>query len=173
MVRCQWRTLHRNDKYFLLTHRGHNVYMYWFFFVAHFIQVIGFTFTNFDLELDSSCSYDRLTVYDGATTSAPSLGIFCGSDTPRPIITTGDVALLVFESDGSITGGGFSVDYSADEQTPPTARPPVPTAVPPESKKIYHTLYWRHHGRDQSSAPLVSVRGIHTGDRWIPRTNDQ
>ena len=44
------------------------------------------------------------------------------------------------------------------------------TSLPTVYLTIYSDVDLRKH---QSSATLAFVRGIHRGDRWIPRTNGQ
>ena len=102
------------------------------------LQVIEFDFTSFSLELSSSCGWDELFVYDGATVNAPSLGTYCRSDLPRPILTTGDTAALLFESDSSTVSTGFSVDYTARDHGMGETTPGVipPTNEPSESKRV-------------------------------------
>ncbi|KAI8510716.1 hypothetical protein Bbelb_116320 [Branchiostoma belcheri] len=59
------------------------------------------------------CAYDSLTVYDGATSSGTQLGKFCGWDTiPSPVVASGRTMHLVFMSDPSVSGKGFSVEYA-------------------------------------------------------------
>ncbi|XP_019617777.1 PREDICTED: CUB domain-containing protein 2-like [Branchiostoma belcheri] len=70
-------------------------------------------FTGLDIEegtVQSDCPYDYLTVYDGATSSGTQLGKFCGWDTiPSPVVASGRTMHLVFMSDPSVSGKGFSV----------------------------------------------------------------
>ena len=104
------------------------------FHIMYFIQVIVLTFTSFDLESHSSCNYDHVTVYDGNSASETSFGELCGSNTPQPMTTTGNAATVHFESDGSITGNGFSFTYNAVDGTPePTAGP-----APGSKKTCYY-----------------------------------
>lgn len=63
------------------------------------------TFTEFDLELD----FDFLFVYNGATTDAPLIGMFTGSEIPGPFTSTAPDGSLTFEfiSDQFLTGTGW------------------------------------------------------------------
>ena len=78
-------------------------------------QVIVFTFTDFNLESQSSCNYDSVTVHDGDSINALPLGKFCGSVAPPPTTTSGNSATLRFKTDGSTTLRGFSIDYVASD----------------------------------------------------------
>ena len=66
--------------------------------------VVGFI--SWNLEDNVSCSYDRLTIYDGANTSAPLIGTYC-TTSPGTVIATGTSLHFVFESDGSVTESGW------------------------------------------------------------------
>ncbi|CAK6969951.1 ovochymase-2 [Scomber scombrus] len=68
-------------------------------------------FHHFNLENDSYCRYDRLTVSVG---SRKPVGIFCGSVLPGPVLLNNSLnATLLFSSDISGTGSGFVVEHRA------------------------------------------------------------
>ncbi|CAI5668053.1 unnamed protein product [Oreochromis niloticus] len=68
-------------------------------------------FDLFDLENDSYCRYDRLTVSIG---SHRPVGIFCGSVLPGPILLNNSHnATLLFSSDISRAGSGFVIRHHA------------------------------------------------------------
>ncbi|XP_044050792.1 ovochymase-2 isoform X2 [Siniperca chuatsi] len=68
-------------------------------------------FDHFDLENDSYCRYDRLTVSVG--THRP-VGIFCGSVLPGPVLLNNSQnATLVFSSDINRAGSGFFIRHRA------------------------------------------------------------
>ena len=68
------------------------------------------TFTMFKLEDANGIGvcWDSVEVYDGADTLAPILGTFCGHTIPEQIHSSGHVLTVVFRSDDSITGEGFT-----------------------------------------------------------------
>jgi hypothetical protein len=66
-------------------------------------------FTRFETEAGP----DILTIYDGETTSSPVLGQFSGSTIPGDISTTGNKALITFQSDEAITAPGWFISYSS------------------------------------------------------------
>ncbi|XP_041477129.1 extracellular serine proteinase-like [Lytechinus variegatus] len=75
-------------------------------------EIINLSFTEFSLEFHSTCFYDSLTVYDGNSPSDVVLDKLCGSTVPGDLTSTGPNMLLVFESDSSVRGGGFSAEYN-------------------------------------------------------------
>ncbi len=73
------------------------------------VSSLNVTFIEFDVEYNSSCTYDYLEVYDGTSTSAPLIGKYCGTDLPGPFKSTNaDHALTFkFHSDIASTGSGW------------------------------------------------------------------
>ncbi|MDP4281410.1 MAG: C10 family peptidase [Bacteroidota bacterium] len=55
---------------------------------------------------------DFVTVYDGATTSAPVLGTFSGTTLPSSVTSTGAQMLITFVTNGSTTSTGWMADYT-------------------------------------------------------------
>lgn len=72
---------------------------------------IKIQFQTFALEASSSCSFDYLDIYEGATETAPKVGRWCGTDMPSPYESLGNELLLVFSSDWSASYEGFTVQY--------------------------------------------------------------
>lgn len=81
-----------------------------------FIQVI---FTAFELEANATCNYDRLSIYDGPSASAPLIGTYCGTSSPGVVTATNENGKLtfVFHSDGSVTKPGWVATVSCFTQT--------------------------------------------------------
>ena len=73
---------------------------------------IGLVFQHFSVEWHSSCSYDSLTVFDGASNASPLIGRFCGYLPPGPITSTGNMLHLQFTSDYIISAKGFLANYT-------------------------------------------------------------
>uniref|UniRef100_A0A5F9C848 Procollagen C-endopeptidase enhancer n=1 Tax=Oryctolagus cuniculus TaxID=9986 RepID=A0A5F9C848_RABIT len=65
-------------------------------------QVIALTFGKFDLEPDTYCRYNSVSVFNGS---------FCGDTAPGPISSEGNELLVQFVSDLSVTADGFSASY--------------------------------------------------------------
>jgi cubilin len=74
------------------------------------------TFTSFDVEFEENCSYDALTIYDGSDHTDKSLGRLCGKVLPKDVITSSNKALVTFESDNSVDGRGFQLDFFSGKQ---------------------------------------------------------
>ena len=71
-------------------------------------------FKFFDLELETNCKFDSVTIYDGATTSATKLGNengYCGTSVPPSFVSSGNEMLIVFNTDGSSARKGFEFTY--------------------------------------------------------------
>lgn len=71
-------------------------------------QYIKLTFEAFQLEYDSSCSFDKLTVYDGIKENNTMLGTFCGKDIPPPLFSSSAQIVVKFTSDNSMVYKGFN-----------------------------------------------------------------
>ncbi|XP_006859879.1 PREDICTED: procollagen C-endopeptidase enhancer 1 [Chrysochloris asiatica] len=116
-------------------------------------QVIALTFGKFDLEPDTYCRYDSVSVFNGAVSDdAKRVGKFCGDTVPGPISSEGNELLVQFVSDLSVTADGFSATYrilpqGAEEAGPfqgpppipkpgtgPKVKPPTKSQVPPAEK---------------------------------------
>ena len=69
--------------------------------------------------LESSCSSssgyneDYVRIRDGSSTTSTSLGKFCGSTKPQPIVTSGRYATVQFKTDSSLQYKGFYMIYEA------------------------------------------------------------
>ncbi|KAJ4427739.1 hypothetical protein ANN_25392, partial [Periplaneta americana] len=69
-------------------------------------------FNEFELEPHQECAYDHIVLYDGDSPDAHTLGRFCGSKPPHPIIATGNQMFLVFKSDASVQRKGFFASHT-------------------------------------------------------------
>ncbi|PLW99234.1 MAG: hypothetical protein C0594_17265, partial [Marinilabiliales bacterium] len=67
-------------------------------------------FSTFDIEYNSTCSYDKLSIYNGKDSNAPLIGEYCGTSSPGLVQATNvDGAItIVFISDGSVNAPGWS-----------------------------------------------------------------
>jgi len=73
------------------------------------LQVVSVTFNKMNLEYESDCSYDNVSLYDGSNHNAPLLGEFCTSGSP--ITSSGSSLFVVFKTDESFNEGGFSLNW--------------------------------------------------------------
>ena len=64
-------------------------------------------------QLNTEANYDGVVVYDGNNTKSPVLGAFSGTTLPSSIKSSGGEMLVVFVSDYSNTGQGFSANYTS------------------------------------------------------------
>ncbi|XP_069702500.1 protein tolkin [Periplaneta americana] len=84
--------------------------------VWHFTTTPGhrikLMFNEFELEPHQECAYDHIVLYDGDSPDAHTLGRFCGSKPPHPIIATGNQMFLVFKSDASVQRKGFFASHT-------------------------------------------------------------
>ncbi|KAK8770066.1 hypothetical protein V5799_013469 [Amblyomma americanum] len=69
-------------------------------------------FNDFELEPHQECAYDHISLYDGDSTDAPTLGRFCGAKVPHPILSTTNRMYMVFKSDASVQRKGFKASHS-------------------------------------------------------------
>lgn len=77
----------------------------------YLFQKINLVFTDFQIENHPSCSWDSLTVYDGASENSPK-SVLCGSILPDPVVSSGEVLMLEFKSDHMVSWKGFRVGFS-------------------------------------------------------------
>ncbi|XP_069077873.1 embryonic protein UVS.2-like [Pleurodeles waltl] len=70
------------------------------------------TFTSFAVESDIDCASDSLSIFDGAKTTSPLIGKYCGSSLVPPVTSTGSSLLLQFHSDVSLNMKGFQATYT-------------------------------------------------------------
>ena len=80
---------------------------------------IAITFTAFDVEADSSCRWDHLTVTEGDGT--PLLARTCGSDPPPDLTSNTSTVRVIFHTDGGVEGSGWRLEWTA---VPPGVPPP-------------------------------------------------
>lgn len=71
-------------------------------------------FNTFELELESTCSYDYVDIYGGLDEySGPLYGRFCGNTIPPEILSMNEALLIRFQSDDTMSLKGFSISYVA------------------------------------------------------------
>ncbi|CAH1246046.1 OVCH1 [Branchiostoma lanceolatum] len=88
-------------------------------------KFVQLSFTQFDVEDDSTCDYDYVKVYDGPSTSSSVLGTFCGSSLPARVVSSTNVMTVRFVSDSSITETGFVAAYNAVDTGAVVTQPPT------------------------------------------------
>nr|CAD7261777.1 unnamed protein product [Timema shepardi] len=85
--------------------------------VVNSTKVINITFSSFNLEKSSTCSFDWLQIHDGSGADAHMIGRFCGDKLPKngTIISTRNYLYLWFRSDHSLVGEGFELTWNSTE----------------------------------------------------------
>ncbi|CAL1569474.1 unnamed protein product [Knipowitschia caucasica] len=78
---------------------------------GHRIKLI---FSEIDMESHLECAYDHLEVYDGKDQRAQSLGRFCGSKKPSPLLSSNTTMFLRFYSDNSVQKRGFEASHRSE-----------------------------------------------------------
>ncbi|XP_071316921.1 procollagen C-endopeptidase enhancer a [Trachinotus anak] len=77
-------------------------------------MVILVKFNKFVLEADTYCRFDYVAFFNGGENDDSRLiGKYCGDQAPEPIITSGNVLLVQFVSDLSVTSDGFLAHYTS------------------------------------------------------------
>jgi len=70
------------------------------------------TFEAFDLEADSSCGYDDVSMYDGTSSSAPLLKRVCGDSLPTPVQSKTNKMFVQFLTDQDYGRDGFKAVFT-------------------------------------------------------------
>ena len=81
------------------------------------LQRMRLHFSKFDLESESSCTYDRVKIYDGSSANAQLRGSYCGNNTPGDVVSSGSTMFVSFMSDYAFTKSGFEIRYNLGEST--------------------------------------------------------
>ncbi|XP_033748768.1 mucin-5AC-like [Pecten maximus] len=90
-------------------------------------QKIRVNVLDFKVEYHPSCSWDRLSIYDGPSKSSSLLGTFCGVKSDVAIDSSGAVLFLEFVSDYIVPDKGFQLDVSTKiDATTTIATTPLP-----------------------------------------------
>ncbi|NWX82451.1 CUBN protein, partial [Nothoprocta pentlandii] len=80
-------------------------------------QVIQGRVLQMDIENHYRCSYDKLKVYDGPSVHSRPIATYCGS-APASFAASGSSLTLQFQSDASVSGRGFLLEWAAVEGSP-------------------------------------------------------
>ncbi len=77
-------------------------------------EKLQFNFTFFNVEYENDCSYDYLIIYDGSSSYASLIGVYCGTNSPETITASNSEGALtfVFHSDGRTVEQGWEADIS-------------------------------------------------------------
>ncbi|XP_062489682.1 cubilin isoform X1 [Pezoporus occidentalis] len=75
-------------------------------------QAIHGHIRQMDIENHGRCQYDKLKVYDGPTIHYRPIATYCGED-PASFASSGSSMTIQFQSDSSVAGKGFLLDWYA------------------------------------------------------------
>ncbi|KAM3913947.1 CUB and zona pellucida-like domain-containing protein 1 [Leptodactylus fuscus] len=78
--------------------------------------LLKLSFTEIFIEIDPSCRFDFIALYDGPNTEAPLLNVLCGRTT-IDLQTTSDTLTLLFSADYANSYFGFNLQYTALPQS--------------------------------------------------------
>lgn len=67
---------------------------------------------EFDIESSKPCRFDYIEIFEGSNSDAPLLGKYCGDSKPPSQVLDSNEALIVFNTDFTMSGKGFKLDYN-------------------------------------------------------------
>ncbi|XP_015810319.3 cubilin [Nothobranchius furzeri] len=77
-------------------------------------HTITLTFSYFNLEPHTTCGWDSVTIFNGASPGSPVMGQYCGSTSPGTVRSGSNRLVVVFLADHSVSRGGFLASWSSD-----------------------------------------------------------
>ncbi|KAM8810851.1 cubilin [Eudromia elegans] len=80
-------------------------------------QVIQGRILQMDIENHYRCNYDKLKVYDGPSIHSRPIATYCGT-APASFTASGSSLTVQFQSDASVSGKGFLLEWSAVDSSP-------------------------------------------------------
>lgn len=120
------------------------------------VASVTINFSQFVLENN----WDFLFIYDGATTNAPLIGKYTGTNSPGSISSTGGSILIEFRSDCATTAAGWKINYTSVSNTP--ASPPVTSILQGNN---WYTSDFTVNINDVSSQSTIAERFYMVKDR--------
>ncbi|XP_034746288.1 procollagen C-endopeptidase enhancer a [Etheostoma cragini] len=125
-------------------------------------MVIQVNFDKFVLESDTYCRFDYVAFFNGGEKDDSRLiGRYCGDQAPQPIITSGNVLLVQFVSDQSVTSDGFFARYTS---VPPGSQ--IPTL---DSGASTRSITLKPAVKPaESKPPAVTKQPPVTTDKYVP-----
>ncbi|XP_041824165.1 cubilin [Melanotaenia boesemani] len=77
-------------------------------------HTITLTFSYFNVEPHSTCGWDSVTIFNGASPGSPVIGQYCGTTSPGVIQSGSNKLVVVFLADHIVSKGGFLASWSTD-----------------------------------------------------------
>jgi PKD repeat protein len=86
------------------------------FYPSEGCDALKVEFASFNVEWESSCNYDWLSIYDGNSVEAPLIGTYCGTSSPGTVVATNAEGALTFQfhSDSYVTEAGWVAEILCD-----------------------------------------------------------
>ncbi|XP_075068011.1 cubilin [Mixophyes fleayi] len=81
-------------------------------------RIIEIRILELDIEDDTTCSYDKLRIYDGPDIHFHIIGTYCGVTQPPSLFSSGSSVTIQFVSDNSISKNGFLLEWTAIDLSP-------------------------------------------------------
>lgn len=63
------------------------------------------------VELHDDCRFDYIEIFNGYSVNSPSIGRYCGSTLPDPLLSQSKTLRIEWHSDGSESDTGFKINY--------------------------------------------------------------
>lgn len=79
---------------------------------------IQFLFYTLMIEAHETCDYDYVEIHSGLGVETQSLGKYCNTTNPPPLLTPSQTATIHFHSDGDSSDVGFQIAFSVVEGIP-------------------------------------------------------
>ncbi|MFK7924985.1 MAG: gliding motility-associated C-terminal domain-containing protein, partial [Bacteroidia bacterium] len=112
-------TLYDSGNGTTLGHYGHTE-NYTFTICVQDSAEIFFEFNSFCTELD----FDVLRIFDGPDTLSPQIGLpYSGTQTPPPVVSSGNCLTIHFVSDANISCTGWQARWTSTQSDPPESTP--------------------------------------------------
>lgn len=74
--------------------------------------IVQLTFQSFHMEHSTDCALDSVTLYEGTVNNGSKIQSYCGQNLPPTIQSASNVLSIKFVSDSSVSGEGFTAQYS-------------------------------------------------------------
>ncbi|XP_011302978.1 cubilin [Fopius arisanus] len=109
-------------------------------------EKIRLVWQEIDIEDQKYCYYDFVEIYEGPDEESPVVGKYCGTNLPLPRTLTTNVAIIVFSTDSSFHGKGFTIKYDTHcggefhEPSGIFASPYYPSSYPDDKNCFYEII---------------------------------
>ncbi|XP_056140796.1 procollagen C-endopeptidase enhancer a [Lampris incognitus] len=130
-------------------------------------MILQVKFDKFVLEADSYCRFDYVAFFNGGEKDDSRLiGKYCGDRMPEPIVSNGNVMLVQFVSDLSVTSDGFLASYTSiprGSRTPTVDHGPGPHVESGPSKPAVKPM-----APKRPAIPSVTTQPTTTTTKHVP-----